>query len=62
MVSESKGRGVRSSFAVEQLVGWPHSESGVSSVKGLIIPASCGHVRKMLIKPRHRAGYPTGAQ
>lgn len=34
-----------------QLARWPHCESGVSSVKGIITPVSYDHVRKTLNEP-----------
>lgn len=60
MALELKGQAFGSSFAVEQLVSWPHSASGVSTVKGIVILASCGHVRKTPTDPGHRARCPTG--
>lgn len=34
-----------------QLARGPRCESGVSSVKGIITPVSCDHVRKTLNEP-----------
>lgn len=48
-------RDFESCFVVESLVNWPElsslSKSGISSVKGVVVPVLCDHVRKTLTKP-----------